>query len=1124
MILVVVTGVSSLVHLYSVGYMHEDPYRPRFFSYLSFFTFAMLMLVTANNFLQMFFGWEGVGLASYLLIGFWFTKPSANAAAMKAFIVNRVGDFGFALGVFGLYAVFGTLDFDRIFAAAPMMAGKSFVFAGQNVDILTTLCILLFIGAMGKSAQLFLHTWLPDAMEGPTPVSALIHAATMVTAGVFLVCRCSPLFELAPIAREVVTVIGASTAFFAASVGLFQNDIKRVIAYSTCSQLGYMFFAAGVSAYNAAMFHLFTHAFFKALLFLGAGSVIHAMHHEQDMRHMGGLMKKIPLTYTVMLIGTIAITGLGVPFTSIGAAGFYSKDAILEAAFNAHTAVGMYAFTLGRVAAAMTSFYSWRLMFMTFAGKFHGGHHDHAQRPCMTTTIHEVHESPGMMLIPLIVLSIGALFAGAAFAPFFIGEGAMKFWMGALALAPYAETVVPTWVTLAPLRHRRSWVFAIAYYYYVLHPELPPRMAARGGLLYKFLYNKWYFDEFYDFLFVRPAKKLGRISVEGGRRHDYRRAGPGRHLCPRARRHPRRGAAPDRLHLSLCLRDADRCGRARHLVPVFPGRCVMAPSGIPILSLLTFIPALGALAILLVRGDEHQTAKAARLIALVTTLIDLVLSLVLWANFNNASSGFQFVESAAWLGGGINYKMGVDGISMLFVVLTAFLMPLCILASQSIHVRVREYMIAFLFLETLMIGVFCALDLVVFYVFFEGGLIPMFLIIGVWGGPRRVYATFKFFLFTLLGSVLMLLAIMAIYWQTGTSDIAVLLDGTHRIPAAMQPWLWFAFFASFAVKLPMWPVHTWLPDAHVAAPPAGSVIRAATRRKSGGSGFLRYSLPMFPIASETFAPLVFTLSLNAIVYTSLVALAQEDMKKLIAYSSVAHMGLVSLGTFTFSHEGIDGAIFQMLSHGVVSAALFLCVGVIYDRMHTRLISAYGGLVNRMPVYAACFMVFTLANVGLPGTSGFVGEFLTLLASFRFNTWLAIVGTTGVILSAAYALWLYRRIIFGALDKPSLKDIMDLNTREIAILAPLVILTVFFGVYPKPIFDVTRASVAHLVELHDAGLAAAKAELAMNAPADIATIMPEADRRARRHGAAHARRLRGRRRAAAGCLSRGRFSS
>jgi NADH-quinone oxidoreductase subunit M len=495
--------------------------------------------------------------------------------------------------------------------------------------------------------------------------------------------------------------------------------------------------------------------------------------------------------------------------------------------------------------------------------------------------------------------------------------------------------------------------------------------------------------------------------------------------------------------------------------------------GFPILSLITFLPVVGALAILLIRGSD----RTMRNIALATTAADFVLSLVLWANFDASTPAFQFVESSLWLGGNITYKMGVDGISMLFVVLTAFLMPISILASEAIHTRLREYLVAFLMLETLMIGVFCALDLVVFYVFFEGGLIPMFLIIGVWGGARRVYATFKFFLYTLLGSVLMLLAILAIYIQAGTSDIVALYEGMYRFPVEMQRWLWLAFFASFAVKLPMWPVHTWLPDAHVEAPTAGSVILAGILLKMGGYGFLRFSLPMFPAASVEFAPIVFTLSLIAIVYTSLVALAQEDVKKLIAYSSVAHMGLVTLGAFTFSIQGIDGAIFQMLSHGIVSGALFLCVGVIYDRMHTREIAAYGGLVHRMPVYAVCFMVFTLANVGLPGTSGFVGEFLSLLAAFRFNTWIAIVGTTGIILSAGYALFLYRRVIFGFLDKPSLQAISDVSPREAVFLATLVVATIYFGVHPTPVLDVTRASTAHLVELHRAGTSVAAASQA-----------------------------------------------
>jgi NADH-quinone oxidoreductase subunit M len=477
-----------------------------------------------------------------------------------------------------------------------------------------------------------------------------------------------------------------------------------------------------------------------------------------------------------------------------------------------------------------------------------------------------------------------------------------------------------------------------------------------------------------------------------------------------------------------------------------------------ILSVVTFLPLVGAL---LIAAQNADAKRNVRWIALWTTLVTFFVSLLLWWNFDTTTAGFQFVEEHAWLGP-LKYKMGVDGISMLFIILTTFLMPLCILASWvSIQDRVKEYMIAFLVLETLMLGVFSALDMVLFYLFFEGGLIPMFIIIGVWGGKRRVYASFKFFLYTLLGSVLMLLAMMAMYWHAGTTDIPTLLQ--TKFPPEMQTWLWVAFFASFAVKMPMWPVHTWLPDAHVEAPTAGSVILAGILLKMGGYGFLRFSLPMFPNASADLAPFIFTLSIVAIIYTSLVALVQEDMKKLIAYSSVAHMGYVTMGIFTGSQQGLDGAIFQMLSHGLVSSALFLCVGVIYDRMHTREIAAYGGLVERMPKYAVAFMVFTMANVGLPGTSGFIGEFLTLLSAFKANTWVAILATTGVILSAAYALYLYRRIIFGALEKANLRSIMDLSPREVAILAPLILLTIFYGFYPAPVLDVTATSVKNLVQ-------------------------------------------------------------
>lgn len=493
----------------------------------------------------------------------------------------------------------------------------------------------------------------------------------------------------------------------------------------------------------------------------------------------------------------------------------------------------------------------------------------------------------------------------------------------------------------------------------------------------------------------------------------------------------------------------------------------------PILSVTTFLPLVGALIVYLSRGDDEAAKRNSRWIALWTTLITFAVSVILVMRFDPANPDFQFVEKANWLATGITYHMGVDGISLPLVILTTAVMPFCIIASwKAITNRVREYMMAFLILETLMVGTFSALDLVLFYLFFEGGLIPMFLIIGVWGGPRRVYASFKFFLYTLLGSVLMLLAIMALYWNGGTTDIPTLMH--TAVPRSLQTWAWLAFFASFAVKMPMWPVHTWLPDAHVEAPTAGSVVLAAILLKMGGYGFLRFSLPMFPLASHDFAPLIFTLSAIAIIYTSLVALMQEDMKKLIAYSSVAHMGFVTMGIFAGTIQGVAGGVFQMISHGIVSGALFLCVGIVYDRLHTREIAAYGGLVNRMPLYAMTFMIFTMANVGLPGTSGFVGEFMTLLGTFKVSIPTAFFATTGVILSAAYALWLYRKVVFGALVKPSLMSMKDLTFRECLTLFPMIALTILFGVYPKPVLDMSAASVQQLVNNYNTAVTAVKA--------------------------------------------------
>ena len=560
--LIVVTTVSALVHIYSWGYMAEDDSKPRFFAYLSLFTFAMLSLVTAADFMQLFFGWEGVGLASYLLIGFWFKKPSASAAAIKAFVVNRVGDFGFALGIMTTFWAFGTIQFAELFPMIASHAGKTWEFAGHTWPLMDIACFLLFIGAMGKSAQFFLHTWLPDAMEGPTPVSALIHAATMVTAGVYMLCLLSPMFEYAPVAKNIVTVIGAVTALFAATVGLTQNDIKRVIAYSTCSQLGYMFFAAGVGAYQAAMFHLFTHAFFKALLFLGAGSVIHGMHHEQDMRKYGALAKLLPVTFIAMTIGTIAITGLGLPPLHLGFAGFYSKDTIIEAAFAAgqHNGIGMFAWVIGVLVAGLTSFYSWRLAFFTFNGKARWGHDDHHahgdahaahghdahahethDEPLADDHAHDdhghghdhkPHESPWVMLFPLVVLSLGAIFAGFVFTDYFVGHHQEEFWRGAIYNAPTNHVLhqaheVAEWVKWSPLIASILGLLVAVYVYLLKGDErLGLKMAERRGPLYVFFYNKWFFDELYDATFVRFAKFLGDLFWKGGDQKIIDRLGP----------------------------------------------------------------------------------------------------------------------------------------------------------------------------------------------------------------------------------------------------------------------------------------------------------------------------------------------------------------------------------------------------------------------------------------------------------------------------------------------------------------------------------------------------------------------------------------------------------------------
>src|ERR1019366_7542648 len=648
-------------------YMDEDPYRPRFFSYLSLFTFAMLMLVTADNLVQLFFGWEGVGLASYLLIGFWYQKPSANAAAIKAFVVNRVGDFGFALGIFAIFMLIGSTAFETIFAGAPGLTGKTIDFFGWHADVLTLTCLLLFMGAMGKSAQFLLHTWLPDAMEGPTPVSALIHAATMVTAGVFMVARLSPLFELAPNAQAVVMFFGATTAFFAATVGLVQNDIKRIVAYSTCSQLGYMFVAMGAGAYSVGIFHLFTHAFFKALLFLGSGSVIYAMHHEQDIRKMGGLWRRIPFTFFVMCIGTMSLTGF--PFF----AGYFSKDAIIESAFASHNPLAFYGFLMTVIAAGLTSFYSWRLIIKTFLGEPHDQEHCEA-----------AHESPLWMLIPIGVLAAGSILAGFPFKELFAGHGVQEFFRESVKMNPHIiEDMenIPEAIKLLPFVMMVIGA-VVSYVFYIRRPYIPVELARQHQLLYQFLLNKWYFDELYDLIFVRPAKWIGRFLWKIGDGYVID------------------GFGPD----GVSARVLDITRNAVKLQTGYLYHYAFA--------MLIYIS----------RGDDEAAKRNSRWIALWTTLITFGVSLILVWRFDSAQPDFQFVEKAPWLANAITYHMGVDGISLPFVILTTALMPFCIIASwKSVTMRVREYMMAFLILETLMVGTFAALDLVLFYLFFEGG-------------------------------------------------------------------------------------------------------------------------------------------------------------------------------------------------------------------------------------------------------------------------------------------------------------------------------------------------------------------------------------------------------------------
>ncbi len=1116
MMILVVTGIGTLIHVYSIAYMVDEPRGgyARFFTYLNLFCFFMLMLVLGNNFLVMFVGWEGVGLCSYLLIGYWYEKKSASDAGKKAFITNRIGDWGFVLGVFLIYFTFGTFDFRAVQNAAALLPVET----GQ-FGVISLICLLLFIGATGKSAQIPLYVWLPDAMEGPTPVSALIHAATMVTAGVYMLGRNAVLFSHAPEVMTIVAIVGVLTALMAASIGLVQYDIKRVLAYSTVSQLGYMFTAIGVGAFSAGAFHLMTHAFFKALLFLGSGSVIHAMAGEQDMRRMGALKKHMPVTFVTMFIGTLAIAGI------FPLSGFFSKDEILFRAFLANKAV----WAIAVVTAFMTAFYMFRLVSMTFFGTYRGpawettGHgavavaaahgvkhptdpHAHGQAH---KTDHEVshgpadhpqhakdddahghghgpwhgpHESPKVMTVPLQVLALGAIVAGFFGVPAALGgNNAIEHFLEPSFTAEHrVEAAAATGAAAEPAAaaaaaehgegeaHVSRGVelglmafslivaitgIALAYRFYVTHPDISESLAERFAGAHRTLSNKYYVDELYGatvisgtFSAARNLWTVDRNVVDGAvngagwvtvisswlsgltdksvvdglvnlvgwivqeSSQGFRRLQTG----PRAEL--RDGHAAWRLRVRddvlVCEMRTLNAEHAKHAEKRYCPRPLRAPRSDVFmshyLSIILFTPLVGAALLLFV---NKENGNAIRWIANVFAFLGFAVSIPLWFWYNPGNAEFQFIERAPWIPSvGAEYFLGVDGLTVLLILLTTMMGSIATLSSwTAIEERLKEYDIFLLVLQTGMLGAFMALDFLLFFLFWEVMLVPMYFLIGIWGSANRLYSAIKFFLYTLVGSVVMLLGILALYFYNHSVTGVYTFDVTqfHRlnVPFNLQWWVFLAFFLGFAIKVPMFPFHTWLPDAHTDAPTAGSVILAAVLLKMGTYGFLRFSLPILPEASRHFVPMMVLLSIIGIVYGALVALAQKDWKRLVAYSSVSHMAMVMLGMFALNPVGITGSIVQQLNHGISTGALFLLVGVVYERRHTREISEYGGLSKVMPVYAAIFLIMTMSSIGLPTLNGFIGEFLILQGVFVASKMWAAFAASGVVLGAAYMLYL-----------------------------------------------------------------------------------------------------------------------
>ena len=1028
--ILVVTGIGTLIHVYAIGYMDGDGRFGRFFAYLNLFVFFMLMLVLGANLLVLYLGWEGVGLCSYLLIGFWFDKTANANAAKKAFVTTRVGDTLMLVGLALVVMKFGTLDYEVIFGTAASTLTKSAA---------TVISLLLFAGAVGKSAQLPLHVWLPDAMAGPTPVSALIHAATMVTAGVYLVVRMHPVFDLSPVALTVVTVTGLVTAIYAGTCALGQDDIKRVLAYSTISQLGFMFLAAGLKAYSAAIFFLVAHAFYKALMFLGAGSVMHGMHEETDLKVMGGLWRRMPYTAITFTLGALALSGVP-PL-----AGFFAKDAVLEIA-QSNSEWGYY--LLGTVAAFISALYMGRLIFLAFYGT------------ARSEAAEQAHESPPVMWIPLVLLAVGAVTVGAlATHPEGLARHLPRTDLGAGARGERGalDADLLRRGAAGDLRRAGHRVVRLRVGPGGLALVAGPARAAPSAVRERVVHRP----------VLRRTHRHARQGDRGVHRLSHRRRLHRRHRERDRQRVPAPGGGgpqhPDGLRPHVRGRRVRRSGRDRRVRGVPPVN--------RLLTIVTFLPLVGLLVIMV--GGKELKDDAARWITLVVALATFVVSLVVLGRFDQGDAGFQMVEHATWVKDvGLQYLVGIDGISIWMVLLTTFLFPVAVLASWKIDKDVRLYMGAMLALETAVLGSFVSLDLLLFFLFFEAILVPMYLLIGGWGGERRVYAAVKFFLYTMAGSAFLLVSIIFLYSRSGavlgganTFDLRQLGEVGAAIPLATARWLFLGFFIAFAVKVPVFPLHTWLPDAHTEAPTAGSVLLAGVLLKVGTYGLIRFNLALFPDASKYFATFVSILAVIGIVYGAVCALIQTDIKRLVAYSSVSHLGFVVLGIFAFTEQAVtgrrapdgeprprDGRPLPAGGHGVRTNAH---PGPREDgRARERDAVAH----RRVPVRGV-----RLRRAARASTASW-GEFLVIVGTFAVNHWFGSIAAIAVVLAAIYLLWSYQRMAFGPV-RDEHRHLPDVSLREVAVLAPVLALLLVFGVYPKILTDridpSTEAVIAHV---------------------------------------------------------------